>query len=44
MRNSPKRKSKIKTRKPIAPPAKIFLDKSKAPFRQRKHKKLPEEA
>ncbi|HEY2934383.1 MAG TPA: hypothetical protein VGK99_21805 [Acidobacteriota bacterium] len=31
--------AKITTRKPIAPPAKVFKDKSKEPFRKRKHKK-----
>jgi hypothetical protein len=44
MGKSAGQKSKIKTRKPTAPPAKVFADKSKAPFRKQKYKKRPEEA
>lgn len=39
MADQRKRRVKIKTRKPIAPPTKVFKDRKKEPFRKRKHKK-----
>ena len=40
---SPKRRGRLKTRKPTAPPTKVFKDKSKLPFRERKHRGVKDE-